>query len=160
MTRYTTAQAFIIRDALAHARQAIEQQGLSALVFANAFLEANGLQQPAAELSKLQYQTLAGHILEALGGTPCYSQRDAWEIELIERECQRIQLELKLAHYRQHSDFLGFRLRFSTHSQDQDFCQRVASYDLYGMGPGVFPAYEIVVLQPGCNDCDWEAIAA
>ncbi|HXH03829.1 MAG TPA: hypothetical protein VNN09_10985 [Candidatus Competibacteraceae bacterium] len=158
MDKYSPKQIFAIRKAIERGRQAMSADGIDPLVFASAYLEAGGVQIPGQELDEPMRRRIDAHILESLGSTPTFLQEKHWIIDVVSREIERIHSEVKLAEQRQQEQVRGFRFRFSSNSRNKDFCARLAEADLYGLGPGVFPRDEVVVLPPSCDQCWWEPV--
>lgn len=156
--RYSARQVFIIREAIAAGRAAMAEYGAEPLVFAGAFLDVDGAQVPGGELDAALRSRVNGQVLEALGGTPDGSAGPQWLHLLIGREVRRIRAEVEMFRARANPDVVGFRFRHAEDVAELAFCRSLAGHDLYGLGPGIIPRREIVVLPPGCDRVWWEPV--
>ncbi len=132
--------------------------GNNAAVFAEAFIKAHGIQIPGRELDENTRQCLNEYVLKSLAGAPTFVHEPTWMIKLIGREIDRAHSEASQAALRDQDSVVGFNLAFSDQVTDKVFCMRIASTDLYGLGKGIFPKDEIVVLPPGCDQVWWEVV--
>ncbi len=160
MDQFTPRQVFLIREAIYEGRMAMADGGADAMVFAMAFLDAGGLQVPGRELSDAERVRIHGHILESLGGTPTFLSEAEWVVPVVTREIERAFMESDLAASREKDEVVGFRLKVSARDAKDVFCRRITGADLYGLGAGVFPKEEIVVLPPHCESIHWEPVYA
>ena len=160
MKNYTPKQIFTIRNAIESARQAMTTFGNNAAVFAEAFITADGIQVPGKDIEESVRKRINDYILKSLAGEISFVHEPSWIIELISREIDRAHSEAAQATVRAQDNVAGFSLAFSENVTDKEFCLRIASADLYGLGEGVFPKDEIVVLPPGCDQTWWEVVPA
>ncbi len=158
MKNYTPKQTFIIRNAIESGRQAMAQFGTHASVFAEAFIEANGIQVPGQEIDEGTRQYINDYVLKSLAGQASFIHEASWLVEITSREIDRVHSEVTQAIIRIQEQVTGFSFAFSHDVTDKEFCQKVASTDLYGLGAGIFPKDEIVVLPPGCDQSWWEVV--
>ncbi len=158
MKNYTPKQVFIIRNAIERGRQAMAPFDNNATIFAKAFIEANGIQVPSDDIDESTRQRINGYVLKSLVGQTYFAHEPEWLIEVINREIDRIHAEVTQAIIRIQDQVTGLSFAFSNEVADKEFCMKIASTDLYGLGAGIFPKDEIVVLPPGCDQTWWEAV--
>ena len=158
MKNYTPKQIFIIRNAIEKGRNAMAIFGNNAETFAKAFIAADGIQVPGEQLDKAVQKRINDYVLKSLTGKLPFINEPSWVIDIIGREVDRVQSEVTQAILRAQNHVAGFSFAFSENVTDKEFCSRIASTDLYGLGPGIFPKDEIVVLPPGCDQIWWEAV--
>ena len=158
MDNFTPIQILTIRQAVQAGRDAMAILGNHSLIFAKAFLEADGLQAPGRVLDNETRQQLGRDVIALLGGQPvCLDDEDEFQ-NIVLREMNRAQTEARLADYRNQTSVLGFAVNFPDENERHPFCNHVVSIDLYGLGNGVFPKNEIVVLPPDCDQGWWEVV--
>jgi hypothetical protein len=152
---YSTQQTDAIRQAIRAGRQAMMQRGESPRLFASTYIRSGGLQLPGGELDPETRRRIESRIMVTMGG----QQTDASEppaIEsLIAREIERILGEVERFQLMMHPDLRGFRLEATAGMPERKLCLRFLALDAYGMGRGVVPAHEIVVLPPCCDGVRW-----
>jgi len=155
---YTPEQIAIIRNAVREGRLALATGERAPRVFASAFLRAGGLQCPGRTLEREQRRRLEGRIMAIV------NQRDSGEPEaapaqaMIDREVTRIHDEYERFQAMMQPDLAGYRLRIDPATSDPGACRRFAAMDIFGMGAGIIPPHEIVVLPPCCDGAHWEPL--
>lgn len=155
---YTPEQSAVIRKAIREGRLALATGERAPRVFASAFLRAGGLQRPGGTLDQETRRRIEGRIMAII------NQRDSGDPEpaamqrMIDREVTRIHDEYQRFQAMMQPNLAGYRLRIGPATADALACQRFAGVDIFGMGPGVIPPHEIVVLPPCCDGVHWEPL--
>ncbi|MCB1760232.1 MAG: hypothetical protein KDI68_10705 [Gammaproteobacteria bacterium] len=152
---YSTQQTEAIRQAIRAGRHALMQNGESPRMFAAAYIRAGGLQLPGGTLPSDTRRRVESRIMVAVGGRSSDSRESAAIEALIAREIARILGEVQRFHLMMHPKLHGFRLEIPEHASQRKPCLRFLALDAYGLGPGVVPAHEIVVLPPCCDEVRW-----
>ncbi|HEB94999.1 MAG TPA: hypothetical protein ENI96_01045 [Sedimenticola thiotaurini] len=155
---YSPDQSAQIRAAIEAGRRALSIGERSPRVFAAAYLRAGGLQQPGGELDPETRRRVEGRIMAIINQRGGRSREPAPIQAMIEREVARIYDEFDRFQTSTHPDLTGYRLRIGRDVADPAACHRFARIDLFGMGPGVIPPNEIVVLPPCCDGAVWEPV--
>ncbi len=159
---YTAQQSAQIREAIRQGRAALARGTTpSSQLFASAFLRAGGLQYPGGDLDQATRRRMEGCIMAIVNRR----WRGAPEPEplqrMIDREVARIEDEYGRFQAMLQADLTGYRLVPPDGPvADRACCERFAALDLYGLGAGVVPPHEIVVLPPCCDGARWEPVHA
>lgn len=150
MTDYSPEQLEQIRLAVAQGREAMRAAGrFEPLVFARAFVAADGLQAPGAPIAG---GALAARLLRALehgelaGG-------DA----LLAREIERARNEARWAQLAESDAVVGFHLRLPSAALLDPKCRAILKADR-GLGAAVFRKAEIVVLPAACDGASFTPV--
>lgn len=104
---------------------------------------------------------IGSHVLMNLmeGKGPRLIQGDPdWFFDAVVREINRAYSEAYWFGTAQHPDTAGFRIKMYHNVADPGDCMRFAECDNFGLGAGVFPPDEIVVLPPYCDRAAFEAV--
>ena len=152
---YTTPQIDAIRQALKSGRHAMMQSGESPRLFASAYIRAGGLQLPGGTLDPETLRRVESRIMVAVNGQRTEASESPAIEAMIAREIERIRGEVERFQLMMHPTLRGFRLEPADGMGDRDACQRFLDLDAYGLGRGVVPAHEIVVLPPCCDGVRW-----
>ncbi|MCB1859690.1 MAG: hypothetical protein KDI63_15560 [Gammaproteobacteria bacterium] len=155
---YTPQQILSIRSAIREGRRALMQSDGHPRVFASAFIRAGGLQLPGAELDRETRLRLETHIMVNVNGRESGGDETPLHRALIDREVHRIFNEADLLRAMMNPGLVGFRLVVDKTIPNWEFCERYAALDAFGLGPGVVPPHEILVLPPCCDRVRWEAV--
>lgn len=155
---YSTEQSAVIRAAIQAGRNALANGERAPRVFASAYLRAGGLQQPGGELDQETRRRIEGRIMAIINQRGSNAP-EAPEIQaLIDREVGRIHDEFERFQASMHPELAGYRLKLGATVADRQACRRFARIDIFGLGPGIIPPNEIVVLPPCCDGASWEPI--
>ena len=155
---FSIEQIAAIRDALKQGRQALAKGKVNAQVFASAYIRAGGLQLPGETLDRDTRRRMESHVLATITGRVSGTKEQPRVGRAIQREVERILSEVECFKAMINPDLVGYRLVFDEHSSYSTICKRYATLDAFGLGPGVIPPHEIVVLPPSCDGARWEAV--
>lgn len=156
-TSYTTQQVTAIRSAVQAGRRALMHGEVQARLFASAFFRAGGLQLPGGELDRETRRRMESHIMVNLNGRDSGADEEPVIRAAIHRELARIHEETERFLAMQQPHLLGYRMILNRVANRSE-CQRYAAADVFGLGPGVVPAHEIVVLPPCCDGVRWQPV--
>ena len=156
-TNYTTQQVATIRAAIKAGRDALVHGEARARVFASAFFRADGLQLPGGELDKETRRRIESHIMVNINGRDSGAGEEPAIRATILRELARIHNETERFLAMQQPHLLGYQMVLDRVAKRVD-CKRYAAVDMFGLGAGVVPAHEIVVLPPCCDGVRWQPI--
>jgi len=154
---YDTQQVATIRTAIEAGRRAMRHGEPSARIFASAFFRAGGLQLPGEELARETRRRMESLIMVSLGGRSISMHEGPGIRAAISRELSRIHDEVGRFQAMQQPHLLGYRAVLDGVA-DADLCRRYTAVDAFGMGAGVVPAHEIVVLPPCCDNISWQPL--
>ena len=152
MNDYNPEQFDRIRMAIAQARAAMRAVGrFEPLVFARAFIAADGLQVPGEQADTARLATLLLQALERdeAGGA------DA----LLAREIERARSEARWAKLAESDDVVGFHMQLPGAALLDPVCRAVLKAD-HGLGAAVFRKAEIVVLPAACDGARFTPVYA
>ena len=155
---YTPLQITAIREAIRKGREALMRGGGDPRLFASAFIRAGGLQQPGAELDRESRRRMEIHIMANLNGRHTEAGEAPGIRATIRRELARILGEVERFRAMKHPHLIGFRLRIDKRSPARTVCERYARLDAFGLGSGVVPPHEVVVLPPWCDSIHWQPL--
>lgn len=147
MPVYTPEQVQIIAKAVQKAREAMQRaRRFEAVVFAQAFIENDGIQIPGKAGNEPLRKRVAQHVLESLktGGA---TSDDATVL----REIKRAHAEVRWASSAESDKVVGFYLTLGPAAQQLADCHEFLNRD-YGLGAAVFPKGRVVILPPTCDD--------
>lgn len=154
---YSTQQIEAIRAAIKAGRFALMNGEPMARIFASAFFRADGLQIPGEELNPETRRRIESIIMVNLNGRDSVAGEERRVRATVSRELARIQDEMARFTTMQHPDLVGYRMVLDG-VNDREQCQRYAAVDVFGLGAGVVPPHEIVVLPPCCDGIRWLAL--
>ncbi len=155
---YTPQQLTAIREAIREGRRALMQSDGHPRFFASAYIRAGGLQLPGGELDRETRLRLETHIMVAVNGRESGSEEEPAHRALVDREVARIYTEADLLRAMMNPGLVGFRLVIEEGAANRPRCQRYAMLDAFGLGAGVVPPHEILVLPPWCDQIRWEPV--
>lgn len=159
---FTQEQLAILRSAIAGGRAAMrDRPPPSPLVFIHAFLAANGMLVPGRQIRPDHLKVLGGIVTSSLmGGEIDWAMFNNWhwiddsmKMAVI-REVNRAFMEAGMESSRHHPDAYAFRLRWSDSVEDRDAAERIAAGDPCGLGVGLFPLNDIMIM-PVALDRAW-----
>lgn len=154
---YSTQQIDAIRRAIKAGRLALMHGEPAMRTFASAFFRADGLQLPGEELNSETRRRIESIIMVSLNGRNSGAGEEPHIRAAVSRELARIQDEMARFRTMQHPHLIGYRMVLEAVS-DRQQCQRYACVDVFGLGAGVVPPHEIVVLPPCCDGIRWQAL--
>ena len=154
---FTTQQVAAIRVAVQAGRRALMNGEAQARVFANAFFRAGGLQLPGSELDREARRRIESHIMVNLNGRDSGADEKPQIRAAVRREMNRIHDEVERFLAMQQPHLLGYRMILDRAANLSD-CRRYAVVDVFGLGPGIVPAHEIVILPPCCDGIRWQPL--
>jgi hypothetical protein len=145
MAVYKARQLATIREAIAAGRQALrDQASRDPQVFAQAYIEADGVQIPGEPRSE-RAPELARRLREALAsGVRTVDDRD------LQREIDRVHQEVQWLDAQYDDAVVGFLLELPEVAKESPTVEAL-SHQMEGLGPGVFRKADIIVLQPDCD---------
>lgn len=155
-------QIDIIRSSVKAGRMEMKKSGISATIFAEVFIKSGGIQIPGmpdieeAALRRIGSHVLA-NIIEGKGPRITPGEPD-WFFNAVAREMNRAGSEAYWFSAAKHPNTAGFRLKICHNVIDIDGCKRFVERDNFGLGAGVFPPDEIVVLPPCCDGAYFEVV--
>lgn len=146
MRAYTAEQIERIRAAVAEARAALRARGrYDLLEFARVYVAQEGVQIPGEPADVSARGRLAEALLAALA-----EGRDAAGDPALAHELERVRNEVRWAEIGEADDVVGFRLELPPAALLERPCRAFLKLDR-GLGAGVFPKTQVVVLPPGCG---------
>lgn len=146
MGAYTTEQLNTIRSAIAEARAALRACGrYDPLEFARVYVAHDGVQIPGEPPDSPARLRLAEALLLALE-----HGRDAAGDAALAHELERARNEARWAEAEESEEIVGFRLELPPAALLERACREILKLDR-GLGAGVFPKTQVVVLPPGCS---------
>lgn len=138
------------------------KRSADALVFADAFIKAGGIQIPGipavdgGTLRRIGSYVLM-NLMEGSGAKLKYPEPE-WFFDTLVREINRAHSEAYWFGAAMHPDTAGFRLVMYDNIVDMAGCKRFAECDNFGLGEGIFPKEEIVVLPACCDGAAFEVV--
>lgn len=138
------------------------KQNINAIVFADTFFRHGGVQVPMmpfideGTLRRIGSYALA-NLIEGKGPRITLGETD-WFFDAMVREMNRAYAEVYWFGSAQHPHTAGFRLKMYHNVIDIDGCKRFVECDNFGLGDGIFPPDEIVVLPPCCDGAAFEVV--
>lgn len=143
MSDFTPEQLDRMRLAIAQAREAMRAADrFEPLVFARAFIAADGLQVPGESTDTAP---LAARLLQAL------EHDEAGDADpLLTREIERARREARWAKLAESDDVVGFHMQLPGVALLDPKCRALLKAD-HGLGAAVFRKAEIVVLPAACD---------
>ena len=155
---YTPQQIVVIQYAIKRGRQALMRCDEHPRIFASAFIRAGGLQLPGNELDREIRRRMEIHIMTIINGRHSKIKEGLLILVAIHREVARIFGEVERFQAMKHPHLVGYHLVIDDKVADHVLCKRYTSFDAFGLGPGVIPPHEIVVLPPCCDGIDWKPV--
>jgi hypothetical protein len=152
---YTPQQVQAIREAIRKGREAFIRNDEHPRIFASAFIRAGGLQLPGEELDPETRLRMEIHVMANINGRYSGADEPPRIRAAIKREVTRIYDEVERFRLTLHAHVLGFQLKIDRRVAHRGCCKRYTKLDAYGLGPGVIPPQEIVVLPPCCDGIHW-----
>lgn len=159
---WTENQITRIKSAVKAGRAAISKRNIDAFVFADAFVKLGGIQVPGmpfideGTLRRIGSHVLA-NIIEGKGPRITPGEPD-WFFDAMAREMNRSFSEAYWFSAAQHTDVVGFRLKIYENVADIEDCESFAKCDSFGLGAGIFPKDEIVILPTCCDRASFEVV--
>lgn len=151
---YTPVQIERVRLGIRAGREAMKKRGAYLMVFADAFAKAGGMQVPGRENIPEEHLRVLGSIVLMWTEKTDYDLVKTWRwisddmVSALHREINRAHQEVGMFNASSHPDAYGWRFGYSENSADPEACKRLAECDNFGLGQGVFPLDEPLVLQP------------
>ena len=155
---YTPQQVSAIREAIRKGREAFVRNDQHPRIFASAFIRAGGLQLPGEELDHETRRRIEIHIMANINGRFSGADEPPRIRAAIKREVTRIYDEVERFRATMHYHLVGFQLTIDKRVANRACCEPYTKPDAYGLGPGVIPPQEIVVLPPCCDGIHWKPI--
>jgi len=138
------------------------KRNIDAIVFADTFFRHGGVQVPGmpfideGTLRRIGSYALA-NLIEGKGPRITLGETD-WFFDAMVREMNRAYLEAYWFGAARHPDTVGFRLKIYDNVADIAGCQSYSECDNFGLGAGIFPKDEIVILPPCCDQASFEVV--
>lgn len=159
---FTQEQLAAIRGAIKAGRAAMRKRPPpSPLVFVRDFLAADGMQVPGREIRPEHLKVLGGIVTSSLvGGGVDWPMFRNWRWidddmqDAVIREVNRAFMESNMETSRQSSNAYAFRLRWSDSVNNPVAAKRIAESDCCGLGAGLFPLNDVMIL-PVALDRAW-----
>lgn len=158
---FTIEQRASIRRGIMAGRRDMKKRGSSALVFANAFVKARGVEVPGLQVDDGTKNRIGSYILLHVSNGSSISLKypePEWFFDCVAREVNRAHSEAYWFSGMEHPDVVGYRMLIQDNVADMEKCAKIVACDNYGMGSGVFPKHEIVVLPPCCDGTSFLAV--
>lgn len=156
--QFTVEQHGAIRRAIMAGRKALSERGPVPAIFADAFLRAGGFHVPGLEVPRDRLRAVGSFVLLSLDS----ARIDADELRrgfswagdevarAVLRETLRAHVET-IWHVLSRPDQVeGIQITVSS-ARSNDACAKVMLCDNFGMGEGIYPKFEILVLPPCCD---------
>lgn len=155
---YTPQQIVVIQAAIKRGRQALMRCDEHPRIFASAFIRAGGLQLPGNKLDREIRRRMEIHIMTSINGRHSKIKEGPRIRAAIHREVARIFSEAERFQAMKHPHLVGYHLVIDDQVADHVLCKRYTNFDAFGLGPGVVPPHEIVVLPPCCDGINWKPV--
>ena len=155
---YTPRQIAAIQNAIGRGRQSLMQCDEHPRIFANAFIRAEGLQLPGEDLDRETRRRMEIHIMAAINERHSEIEEEPRISAAIHREITRILGESERFQMMKNPYLVGYHLVIDDQVADKCCCKYFTSIDVFGLGPGVVPPHEIVVLPPCCDGIQWKPV--
>ena len=155
---YTTQQISVIQDAIRKGRQALMRCDEHPRIFASAFIRAGGLNLPGNDLDRETRRRMEIHIMASINGRHRKIEEGPRIREAIHREVARIFGEFERFQVMKQPHLVGYHLSIDDQVAEHVLCKRYTRFDAFGIGPGVVPPHEIVVLPPCCDGIHWKPV--
>lgn len=155
---YTPQQISAIQAAIRKGRQALMRCDEHPRIFASAYIRAGGLHLPGDGLDKETRRRMEVHIMANINGRHVKIEERPRVRVAIHREVARIFGEVERFRAMKHPHLVGYRLVVDNQVADHVLCKRYTRFDAFGLGPGVVPPHEIVVLPPCCDGVIWKPV--
>jgi len=155
---YTPQQIAVIRDAIRKGRQALMRCDENPKIFGSAFIRAGGLNLPGKELDSETRRRMEIHIMTNINGRHSKAKEGARIRAAIHREVARIFGEVERFQLMKNPHLVGYQLVINDQVPDHVLCKRYTKFDAFGLGPGVIPPNEVVVLPPCCDGIRWKPV--
>lgn len=149
MASYSPDQILAIRRAIAEGRAAVSGHGHRDLLrFAAAYVAHGGIQVPGQPEDQKARDAIARRLMAILESTATA------EDPSVMRELARVKMETQWANAARLPKVVGFRLQLGPEALRRTECLALLAVDR-GLGAAVFGKTEVVVLPPGCEDCEF-----
>jgi len=155
---YTPQQIVAIRNAISRGRQALMQCDEHPRIFASAFIRAEGLQLPGEDLDRETRRRMEIHIMAAINERHGGIEEEPRISAAIHREVTRILSEAERFQVMKNPQLVGYHLVIDDQVADKVRCKHFTNIDVFGLGPGVVPPHEVVVLPPCCDGIQWKLV--
>ena len=156
--KYTPQQIAAIRSAIRKGRQALMEGERHPRVFASAFIGAGGLHLPGEAMDRHTRLRMEIHILANINGRHCGADEEPRIYSAIRREVARIFSEYERFQVMMTPHLVGYQLIVDEKGLNQAICKPYVKLDAFGLGPGVIPPHEVVVLPPCCVNIRWKPL--
>jgi len=161
-TGISDTQRAAIRRAVLAGRAEVRMDRSDPNRFFRAFAKNGGIHAPGREMRESERAAVRSAGTEALAfGKRLSDYRNVLAADLIDvarRETNRANSEAYWAGAAGSPDVAGMRLILSPNQTPDEEVTRLVTEDRHGMGPGVFPPDEVVVLPPSCDLASWEVV--
>ena len=155
---YTPQQIAVIRDAISKGRQALMLCDEHPKIFASTFIRAGGLHLPGNDLDRETRRRMEIHIMTNINGRHSKAKEGPRIRAAIHREVERIFGEVERFQLMKNPQLVGYQLVINDQVPDHVLCKRYTTFDVFGLGPGVIPPHEVVVLPPCCDGIRWKPV--
>ena len=155
---YTAQQIVVIQNAIRRGRRALMQRDDHPKIFASAFLRADGLQLPGEDLDRETRRRMEIYIMAAINKRLGEIEEEPRISAAIHREVTRILGETERFQVMKNPELLGYQFVIDNQVADNVRCRYFTRIDLFGLGPGVVPPHEVVVLPPCCDGIQWKPV--
>jgi hypothetical protein len=155
---YSPQQLSAIRAAIKKGRQALMLGDGHPRIFASAFIRAGGLHLPGDDLDRETRRRMEIHIMANINGRHSGADEEPRIRVAIHREVGRIYSEVERFQVMMHPHLIGYQLIIDAQDPVNVVCERYTRLDAFGLGPGIVPPHEIVVLPPCCDEIHWQPI--
>lgn len=157
---FTDRQRQLIKAAIISGRESMRALGIDPVVFESAFIKAGGVQVPGMEVPVDIQKRIESSILLCMADRcgPRYPFDDPeWAFQTVSREINRALSECYQAGP-QHPDVAGYRIVIPENTRNVEQCKAFAQTIDYGLGLGIYPPTEIVILPPCCDHAGLEIV--
>lgn len=155
---YTAQQIVVIQNAIRKGRRALMKRDDHPKIFASAFLRANGLQLPGEDLDEETRRRMEIYIMAAINERLGEIEEEPRISAAIHREVTRIFGETERFQVMKNPELLGYQFVIDGRVADNVRCKHFTRINLFGLGPGVVPPNEVVVLPPCCDGIQWKPV--
>lgn len=159
---FSGAQCEAIRRAVLTARREVRMERADPSRFFRAFAENGGIHAPGRGMRESERAAVRSAVTEVLAfGKRMSDYRSVLPGDLIDvarREMNRANSETNWAAAAGSPDVVGMKLTLSPNQVPDAEATRLVTEDRHGLGPGVFPVDDVVVLPPSCDLAYWTAV--
>jgi len=165
---FTPSQKEVIKAAIFAGREHMKAMGEdNPIDFFSEFCRVGGIQVPGEDAPPEIIEHVKGYVMSALFNNTGarVSREDQFLHPIVAREINRAYQQANWVQAARHPDACGFHMEISSLLRNREWnplgasvAEKLVECDSFGLGPGIYPKDEAVVLQPCCDLAHFEVV--